>query len=189
MDEALRTNVFPYLVLDFVMIGMEHNLLTKFFKMKPPIFQGTESEDALMFIIDCYERLHKMGIIQQQRFEFVTFLQEKDAKQQQGVYVECQSLILPLSTWKKFHALFIEKYMSCTLRNCKKDELFAVERGDMLVAAYEAKFYALPHNVTQLLATEKERIRRYVKALNYDLQVLSGYLTSAWKGLMKCQII
>lgn len=37
MDKASRTNVFPQLVLGSIMSGTKHDLLTMFWKMKPPI--------------------------------------------------------------------------------------------------------------------------------------------------------
>ncbi|KAF3659901.1 hypothetical protein FXO37_13759 [Capsicum annuum] len=61
MYEASGIDVFPHLILDSMMIGTEYNMLTKFFRMKLPTFQGTEFENAFEFIIDCYDRSQKMG--------------------------------------------------------------------------------------------------------------------------------
>ncbi|KAH0709266.1 hypothetical protein KY284_010693 [Solanum tuberosum] len=66
----------------------------------------------------------------------------------------------------QFHALFLEKYVPRTLRDCKKDESMALEQGGMTVASYEAKFHALSRYATQLVTTKEERIRLFVKGLD-----------------------
>jgi len=72
--------------------------------------------------------------------------------------------------------------MPRTLRDRKKNEFMALEQGGMSVATYEAKFHALSRYAMQLVTTEEERIRLFIKGLNSELQVLYVHMTSAWKS-------
>ena len=60
-----------------------------------------------------------------------------------------------------------------------KHEYMGLEQGSMIVVAYEAKFHALSRYATQLMTTETERIRLFIKGLNSELHVLSVHMTSA----------
>lgn len=64
--------MYPQQVLSPIMIEDEHGLFYKFMNMKPLIFQGIESENDFDFIIDCHERLHKIGIAKNYRVEFIS---------------------------------------------------------------------------------------------------------------------
>ena len=46
------------------MTSDQHELFTKFLKLKPPVFKGAESEDAYDFLVYCHELLHKMDIVE-----------------------------------------------------------------------------------------------------------------------------
>lgn len=52
MVEASWADAFSHLVLGYMMTGTERDLLTKFLKMKPPTFKGTNPNDTFEFIID-----------------------------------------------------------------------------------------------------------------------------------------
>ena len=73
MDGSLEVVTFPRLTTGSIMTGDQHELFTRFFKLKPPVFKGAESEDAYDFLVDCHELLRKMGIVERFGVEFVTY--------------------------------------------------------------------------------------------------------------------
>lgn len=152
------------------MTRKDHQLLKKFIKLKPPAFHGIENEDAFEFILDCYERFLKLGIVQQFLVHFVTFQLREVAKRQWSDHMACRSSIFPPLT----QAQFINKYLPHTLKDHKKGEFLDIEQGNMCVVAYEAKFHALFHYATN---TKKDRRHLYVKYLNIYLQVPNVHMT------------
>ena len=80
MDASLEIGTFPRLTTGPVMKIDQHELFTKFLKLKPPIFKGAESEDAYDFPVNCHELLHKMGIVERFSVEFVTYQFQGNAK-------------------------------------------------------------------------------------------------------------
>ena len=115
------------------MTSDQHELFSKFLKLKPPVFKGTESEDAYDFLVDCHELLHKMGIVERFGVEFVTYQFQGNAKMWWQSYVEFQPAQAPPMTWASFSCLFIEKYIPRTLRDRKRDEFLSLEQGRMSV--------------------------------------------------------
>ncbi|XP_059301832.1 uncharacterized protein LOC132053744 [Lycium ferocissimum] len=88
-------------------------------------------------------------------------------------YVECRSAGLPPLTWTQFYSVFLEKYVPCTLKDRRRDEFSNIDQGNLLVAAYDARFNLLSRYALQLLPTDEERVRRFVKGLNIVLNCQS----------------
>ena len=63
MDASFGVGTFPRLTTGPIMTSDQHELFTKFLKLKPPVFKGAESEDAYDFLVDFHELLHKMDIV------------------------------------------------------------------------------------------------------------------------------
>ena len=80
IDASLEVGTFPRLTTGSIMTSDQHELFTKFLKLKPPVFKGAESEDAYDFLVDCHELLHKMDIVERFGIEFVTYQFQGDAK-------------------------------------------------------------------------------------------------------------
>ena len=87
MDASLEVDTFPRLTTGPIMTSDQHELLSMFLKLKPPVFKGAESEDAYDFLVDCHELLHKMDIVERFGVEFVTYQFQGNAKMWQRLYV------------------------------------------------------------------------------------------------------
>ena len=59
MDASLEIGTFPRLTTGLIMTSDQHELFSKFLKLKPPVFKGAESEDAYDFLVDCHVLLHR----------------------------------------------------------------------------------------------------------------------------------
>ena len=64
MDASLEIGTFPRLTTGPIMKNNQHELFSKFLKLKPPVFKGAESKDAYDFLVDCHELLLKMDIVE-----------------------------------------------------------------------------------------------------------------------------
>ena len=91
------------------MTSEQHEIFTKFLKLKPQVFKGDESQDAYDFLVDCHELLHKMDIVEWFGVEFVTYQFQGNAKMLWRSYVECPPVQEPPITWALFSSLFMEK--------------------------------------------------------------------------------
>ena len=64
MDASLEIGTFPRLTTGPIMTSDQHELFSKFLKLKPQVFKGAEFEDGYDFLVDCDELLHNMGIVE-----------------------------------------------------------------------------------------------------------------------------
>ncbi|XP_060178085.1 uncharacterized protein LOC132608019 [Lycium barbarum] len=78
---------------------------------------------------------------------------------------------LPPLTWTEFYQVFLDKYVPRTLRDRRRDEFNNIEQGNLSVAAYEAQFHLLSRYALQLVPTEEERVRIFVKGFSTALQL------------------
>ncbi|XP_060180954.1 uncharacterized protein LOC132610647 [Lycium barbarum] len=151
-DFALRPMDGP------VLTSEERKLFEGFTKMSPPWFYGTPGEDAYEFIVSCHEMLHKLGVVESHRVDYVSFQLVGDAKQWWRSYMECRPIGSPPLTWTQFYQVFLEKYVPRTLRDNMKDEFSTLEQRGRSVAEYETRFLTLSRYATALLPTEAERL-------------------------------
>ena len=79
----------------------------------------------------------------------------------------------------------MEKCITRTLRDRRRDEFISVEQGRISVAIYEAKFPALSKYATKICFSPQELIRLFVKGLSSDLQFLALQVAAAEKSFQE----
>ena len=52
IDASLEIGTIPRLTTGHIMTSDQHELFSKFLKLKPPVFKGADSEDAYDFMVD-----------------------------------------------------------------------------------------------------------------------------------------
>ena len=100
-------------------------------------------------------------------------------------YVECQPAQAPPMTWASFSSLFMEKYISRTLKDKRRDEFLSLEQDRISLTAYEAEFRALSRYATQLCFSPQEGIRRFAKGLRSDLRISALQVAAAAKSFQE----
>ncbi|XP_070050661.1 uncharacterized protein [Nicotiana tomentosiformis] len=75
-------------------------------------------------------------------------------------------------TWNEFFVLFLEKFLpqSCREELCRQFE--QLRQDDMYVTQYKMRFFELPCYAVWLVPTDRERIRRFIYGLTYQLRLL-----------------
>ncbi|PRQ50221.1 putative retrotransposon gag domain-containing protein [Rosa chinensis] len=68
-------------------------------------------------------------------------------------------------TWEQFKEHFTERYYGTAIRDRMKYEFLHLQKGDMTVTEFEQRFTQLAQFVPDLVATERERIYRFVDGL------------------------
>lgn len=79
-SEVKGNDPFFKRLLDSLMSGNMHDMLTNFLKLETTVFFGSKTKDAYKFILDYYERLHKLGIVHNYMLEFMSFKHQSDFK-------------------------------------------------------------------------------------------------------------
>ncbi|WOG89301.1 hypothetical protein DCAR_0208538 [Daucus carota subsp. sativus] len=76
----------------------------------------------------------------------------------------------PKLTWDDFQREFKDKYMPEIYRDEKQREFLDLKQGNMTVAEYEVKFTQLSRYASSMVATERDKCRRFEEGLKYEIR-------------------
>ncbi|XP_070036998.1 uncharacterized protein [Nicotiana tomentosiformis] len=77
----------------------------------------------------------------------------------------------PELTWDQFSELFLEKFISFTLREDYHKLFKRLQQGSMIVTQYETRFVDLARYAIILLPTEREKVRKFIDRLTFIIML------------------
>ncbi|RVW68203.1 Transposon Ty3-G Gag-Pol polyprotein [Vitis vinifera] len=141
------------------------NSFDDFKKLGPPYFSGaTDPTEAEAWILKVEKFFGVIDCSEEQKASYAAFMLDKEADHWWRMtrrLLEDQGPI----TWRQFKEAFYKKYFPDSVRRQKVGEFIHLERGDMTVAQYEAKFTELSRFSPQLIATEEEKALKFQDGL------------------------
>ena len=78
----------------------------------------------LWYLVDCHELFHKIDKEEWFDVEFMIYEFKEDTKMWLWSHVECWLVNALLMTWEIFYSFLREKYMTWTLRDRRRDEIW-----------------------------------------------------------------
>ena len=76
----------------------------------------------------------------------------------------------PKLTWDDFQREFQDKFMPEIYRDEKQREFLTLKQGNMTVAEYEVKFTQLSPYASSMVATERDKCRRFEECIKYEIR-------------------
>ncbi|XP_070036351.1 uncharacterized protein [Nicotiana tomentosiformis] len=144
--------------------------LERYKKYNPTIFSRLASDDALGFLEGCHRILRTMGIMEMSGVSFTTFQLSGAAYQCWRAYELSSPDEEASLTWTQFSEMFLRAYVPQSLRNARSAEFEKLRQGAMTVSEYAICFSELARNAPTLVATFRERVRRFIEGLHPSIQ-------------------
>ncbi|XP_070057748.1 uncharacterized protein [Nicotiana tomentosiformis] len=139
-------------------------------KYHPPTFSGLASDDALGFLKECHRILHTMGIMETSGVSFTAFQLRGTAYQWWRAYELSSPDEAGSLTWTQFSKMFLCEYVPQSLRDAWRAEFEQLCQGAMTVLENAVRFSELAHHAPALVATVKERVRRFIEGLHPSIR-------------------
>ncbi|XP_070054290.1 uncharacterized protein [Nicotiana tomentosiformis] len=136
----------------------KHRRLGRFGRLRPPSFSGSESEDAQGFLDKCQWMLKTMDF-----WAAFRWWEAYERRSPVGA--------VPL-TWQEFSVLSLEKFMPQSHREELRRQFEQLQPDGMSVTQYEMRFFELDRHAVWLVPTDRERIKRLIDGLAYQLRLL-----------------
>ncbi|XP_070046235.1 uncharacterized protein [Nicotiana tomentosiformis] len=116
--------------------------------------------------------LQTSGILETSGVSFNTFQFSGAAFRWWEAYERCRSVDAVPLTWKEFSVLFFEKFVPQSRREELRRQFEQLHQDSMSVMQYGMRFFELACHAIWLVPTDRERIRRFIDGLTYQLRLL-----------------
>ncbi|XP_070041490.1 uncharacterized protein [Nicotiana tomentosiformis] len=150
----------------------EQRRLERFGRLRPSSFSGVESEDAQGFLDRCEWMLRTTDILETNGVSLTTFKFSGAAFKWWEAYDRRRPVGAEPLTWPEFSVLFLEKFVPQSRRKELRRQFEKLRQDGMSVTQYEMRFFELAHHADLLVPTDRERIRRFIDGLTYQLRLL-----------------
>ncbi|XP_070057888.1 uncharacterized protein [Nicotiana tomentosiformis] len=74
-------------------------------------------------------------------------------------------------TWTQFSGMFLREYVPQSLRDAWRVEFERMRQGSMTVLEYAVRFSDLTRHAPALVATVRERVRRFIEGLHPSIRL------------------
>ncbi|XP_070042995.1 uncharacterized protein [Nicotiana tomentosiformis] len=147
----------------------EQKRLERFGRLEPPSFSGAESEYAQEFWDRFQWILRTKSILETSGVSFITFHFTGAAFRWWEAFERSRPVgVAPLS-WHEFSFLFLENFVPQTRREELRRQFKQLRQYGLSVTQYEMGFSELAHHAVWLVLTARERIKRFIHGLHYQL--------------------
>lgn len=89
----------------------------------------------------------------------------------------------------QFYERFLEKYMSCNLRDHLMDQFSRLDQSFRIVIVYEAHFHEFSRDATSILDIEYERVCCFIRGLSLPICMSTKSLIVVVRFLLRLKII
>ncbi|XP_070040392.1 uncharacterized protein [Nicotiana tomentosiformis] len=144
----------------------EQPRLERYKKYHPSTFNGLAKDDAQGFLEECHRILHTMGIAETSGVSFTLFELRRVAYQWWRAYELSSPAEEASLTWTQFSDIFLREYVPQSFRDSWRTEFEKLRQRAMTVSKYTVCFSDLARHAPALVATVRERVRRFIEGLH-----------------------